>query len=257
MHGGPVVAGALLHQRIVFEAEQTGAKPVLPCAQLQAVIHIALRVRRRPHAAATQGTAPELIAIAPQQQVTTRQGIDVRAPQRLLRLGIGKQSAPLARVFESVLSHPDALRAQLGIDRQTQQHLPSWRPRHVVQGLLLIQYGRTEPRQFDWLNHGAQARHIRGGGPWGVIIEDVLHRAVVDTGPQSHQVGNFGGSVRSQRARCIQAQTQSREAASHGDGAVSRTSPSWAVLATSVPSRANTLARAKPRAPDALGLSTS
>ncbi len=34
-----------------------------------------------------------------------------------------------------------------------------------------------------------------------------------------------------------------------------RTSPSWAALATRRPSRANTLARAKPRAPEALGLS--
>ncbi len=57
MQRRPVVAGALLHQRVILEAELAGAKPVHAFAHLQAVIHIALRVRRRRHAAATQGAA--------------------------------------------------------------------------------------------------------------------------------------------------------------------------------------------------------
>lgn len=44
-------------------------------------------------------------------------------------------------------------------------------------------------------------------------------------------------------------------AGAHGRGLTRRIRPSWAVLATSLPSRAKTLPRAKPRAPEALGLS--
>ena len=46
-------------------------------------------------------------------------------------------------------------------------------------------------------------------------------------------------------------------AQAHLAESTSRISPSCAVLATKVPSRAKTLARAKPRAPEALGLSTA
>jgi len=156
----PVVTGTLLHQRIILEAKLAGAEPVHAFPDLQAIVHIALRSRRRRHAAATQRAAVELVTITAQQQVTARNGIEVRPTQRQLRLGIGEESAPLRGRTERVLPHADALRPQLRIDGETQQHLTPRCPRHIVQGLLQVQHCGTQPGQIDRFDHGPQTRDI-------------------------------------------------------------------------------------------------
>src|SRR5262249_42172260 len=140
---------------------------------------------------------------------------------------------------------------------QLQQHLAPQLVRLVLVELLEIQNVLAEPRNPHGSHDSAHAM-LDTFGPAdepALAVDDGLLRRVVEARPQP--VERLAIDARSCGYGCKACKQQHATLESGRYAFLMRTSPSCAVLATRRPSRAKTLARAKPRAPEALGLSTA
>ena len=142
---------------------------------------------------------------------------------------------------------------------ELQQQLAARVLRLVLEEFLQVQHVAAEPGHVHRRHDGAHAPlvQLRPAEVARLGAHHHLLARVAHPGPQVLERGDvaaIGGRL-GRKPRCQQYRHQPRPCRALQRSFTIRTRPSCAVLATSRPSRANTLARAKPRAPDALGLS--
>ena len=131
--------------------------------------------------------------------------------------------------------------------------------RIVVQELLEIEHVCSQPGERNRLDHRAHAplTGLRPGVDSGVAAEDDFLAGIADTRPELLQYLDIRAAGRPSKQDPRARQNDHPDHPWAYVAFLIRTSPSWAVLATKRPSRLNRPARAKPRAPEALGLSVA
>ena len=230
-------------------------------ADEQLILDIAGLLTTRIQTAMPDGAALELLAFTGKQQVARGSRLDVRVTQRGDEIRSPVQMDPRLRPEECEQAGAHTVYRRV---RRLELHyqLAPQVVRIVMEELLQVQHARAEPRQSHRLHNSTNAAidALRPGVDAGVAADNDLLARVAHPGPESLQdIGiRGGGRCRSQDPHTDADHHPAHPASANPYGSfLMRTRPSCAVLATSRPSRLNRLARAKPRAPEALGLSTA
>ena len=251
----PGVARDLVLELVVGDPEMALAIPVEILAHEQPVVDVARLVRRIVATGVAFRATDELRDLTAQHEVAAGIRFEIVDAQARDEARRAVQVAKARGVAQRVLAHAHAA---VAVRLEPQQHLAPQVLRIVVQELLGIEHVVTEPGQRD-------ARHERAHAQLGALrapcvaatLENELLGGVVDPRPPGGERGDIvgrrgpGDLERGDRNRRESEGPQGV----HPGGFATRISPSCAVLAISLPSRACSMPRVKPRAPEALGLS--